>query len=219
MLKLQPRFASLPKPKETDWELELPEEQQEQISKEPEMEEDAAERDRRNNEHRLAAERAHFKRQTQAVQKALPRPSVVDVDSLLKNAAKVPDPSERLVAQEMAILVANDAVKYPVGGAKVHGTSKPLEQFSEDALNTARMEIALEQPDQSAADAEREFQHVWEEVHNSGKLPGLAGYGEDEVDEHQLMMEAFDVGVTRTITASPARLTDDAIEYSGVPYE
>ncbi|KAI9883982.1 MAG: ubiquitin-protein ligase peroxin 12 [Watsoniomyces obsoletus] len=190
--RVQQGFASLPKPKETDWELELPEEQQEHISKEPELEEDAAERDRRNNERRLAAERALFRRQTQVIQKALPRPSVVDIDSLKKNAADVQDPYERLVAEEMATLIANDAVKYPNGGAKMRGSSKPLEEFSEEALNKARMEIVLEQPDQSAAEAGREFQHAWEEVHDSGKLPGLAGYGEDEVDEHQLMMEAFD---------------------------
>ncbi|KAK5240671.1 Pre-mRNA-splicing factor cef1, partial [Cryomyces antarcticus] len=71
---LKNKFASLPAPKETEWELELPEEQQE-IAPAQLSEEDAAERDRREQAKREAAERVEFERQTQVVQKALPRPS------------------------------------------------------------------------------------------------------------------------------------------------
>ena len=187
----------MPKPKETDWELELPEEQQESFGAELTVEEDAADRDRRTLETRRAAERAHFRKQTQVIQRALPRPSVVEIGSLLKNARQVSDPYERLIAEEMALLVSRDAVMYPVSGAKVNGTLGPadaVEEFSEDALNRARMEIVLERPDESVAKANLDFQDAWEKVHDPKKLPGLGGYGEDEVDEHQLMTEVFDVG-------------------------
>ena len=131
------------------------------------------------------------------LQRALPRPSVVDVDALVKNALNISDPIEGAVAREMALLIANDALRYPVSGAKVQGSSKPLELFDDDALNKASLEIALELPQDGAAKRQEEFEKAWQELHGSTKLPGLAGYGDDEIDEHQLMVEAFDVSQTR----------------------
>lgn len=183
----------MPKPKETEWELELPEEQQEPSGTGQAAEEDSAERDRRNEEIRRAAQWADFKRQTQVIQRALPRPSVVDIDALLKRASDIEDPIERLIAQEMALLISNDAMKYPASGNKVHGKTQPLVRLDEEDLNKARMEILLEQSADSGAAKVTEFQQAWEEIHNSARLPGLTGYGEDEIDEHQLMIEAFDV--------------------------
>ena len=192
------RFASLPKPKETDWEFELPEEQQENNGDVELSEEDAAERDRRNREIREAAERAELKRRTQVLQRGLPRPSVVDVDALLLRASHIPDLIDRAIAQEMAVLIANDALRYPVPGSRVNGSAIPLETFDDETLNTARLEIACEiPPDAGGKDAE-EFEAAWLELHGSGKLPGLGGYGEDEIDEHQLMVEAFDVCLNTT---------------------
>ena len=187
------RFASLPKPKETDWEFELPDAQQETNGDVELSEEDAAERDRRNREIREAAERAELKRRTQVLQRDLPRPSVVDVDSLLKNASHVADPIERAIAQEMALLVANDSLRYPAPGSQVNGSSRSLESFDDEALNTARLEIAVEMPPVAAEKGAAGFEAAWLELHGSAKLPGLGGYGEDEIDEHQLMIEAFDV--------------------------
>lgn len=187
------RFASLPKPKETEWELELPEEQREPSGTGEMTEEDAAERDRRNEEMRRAAQWAEFKRQTQVIQRALPRPSVVDIDALVKRASEIEDPAERLIAQEMALLISNDAMKYPVSGSKVHGKAQLLVRLDEENLNKARMEVLLEQPPDPGATKVAEFQQAWEDIHTSARLPGLAGYGEDEVDEYQLMIEAFDV--------------------------
>ncbi|EON61287.1 pre-mRNA-splicing factor cef1 [Coniosporium apollinis CBS 100218] len=186
---LKGQLASLPRPKETEWELELPEEQQEpsqvQLSAE-----DAAERDRRNQAIREAAERAEFKRQTQSVQRALPRPSAVDIDAMLKNASDISDSTESAIAQEVAVLVTNDVLKF--GGGRVKGGSRPVEVFQDDVLDRARMEIALEL---SAAEARKDvegLEKAWVDLHDSSQLPGLAGYGEDEVDTHQLMTEAFD---------------------------
>jgi pre-mRNA-splicing factor CDC5/CEF1 len=185
------KLAALPKPKETEWEFELPEERAE--TQEVELsEEDAAERDRRDRALREAAERADFARQSQVVQKFLPRPSLVDIDAMLKRASEISDPIERVVETEMALLIANDVGKF--GGGRVTGTLKPLEKLSDQALDKARMELALEMS--NASDREKkafhsEFGTAWTNLHGSSKLPGLDGYEEDEIDEHQLMLELF----------------------------
>ena len=64
---LRGRLSALPKPKETEWELELPEEQQESGDMVDGLEEDSAIRDERERQIREATERAELKRQTQAV--------------------------------------------------------------------------------------------------------------------------------------------------------
>lgn len=202
---IKSKFAALPKPKETEWELELPEEQQEIINAET-SEEDAAIRDQRNKEIREARERIEFARQTQAYQKALPRPTIVEVNAMLEKALAATDPAEKAVLEEMTILIANDAKRF--GKAKVSGAVKPVESFEDDALQRARMEIALElSSDESKKDTE-EFERAWEQLHGSSILPGLAGYGEDEIDEQQLMTEAFDVSSRMHVTAWLCSLTD-----------
>ncbi|KAI9757165.1 MAG: Pre-mRNA-splicing factor cef1 [Chaenotheca gracillima] len=185
-------FASLPLPKETDWELELPEEQQELDIGVEQREEDAAELDRRNQALRDAAERADLRRRTQVLQRGLPRPSVVDIDALMQNAEDLSDPVARTIAREVSLLIANDALKYPHKGARVNGSSRPLEIFDDDTLGKARMEILLEVPPEGQEAATADLDRAWDIVHDFAKLPGLAGYGEDEVDEHQLLTEAFD---------------------------
>lgn len=188
---LRSRLAALPKPKETSWEFELPEEREDSMEVEI-SEEDAAERDRRNKEAREAAERAEFARQTQVVQKSLPRPSQVDIDVLLKRALEISDPIEREVETEMALLIANDALTF--GGGKVAGTARPLEKFSDEVLRAAKMEFALELSMNSEKDKKvfhEEFGTAWTNLHGSSALPGLDGYEEDEIDEHQMMVETF----------------------------
>ena len=187
---LRGKLAALPKPKETEWELELPDEQEEGGVEEI-SEEDAAIRDERERQIREAAQRADFKRQTQVVQKSLPRPSVVDIDAMLKNASDLDDPVQRVIAAEAAILIANDALKF--GGAKVNGASRPLEVFDDEAMHKAKMEIALEMSADAGRRDEQAFEDAWLQLHSVNIIPGLDGYGEDEVDEHQLVVEAFDV--------------------------
>jgi len=190
---LRSRLASLPKPKETDFELELPEEQQEQVAMTELSEEDAAARDRRAQEVREAAARADLRRQSQVVQRGLPRPAVVDYDAMMANAAGLHDAVKRAIAEEMATLIANDAVKF--GGAKVSGAHKTMEVFDDDAIGRAKMEIALEvsKDEQGRRLLTEQFGAEWEALHTKSILPGLAGYGEDEIDEQQLLTEAFDV--------------------------
>ncbi|KAL8700195.1 MAG: hypothetical protein Q9224_001075 [Gallowayella concinna] len=190
---LKSKFASLPKPKETEWDLELPEEQQETNGEVELSEEDAEERDRRNQVLREAAERAEFKRQTQVLQRNLPRPSNVDIDALLETATIVTDPVENAIARETALLIANDARKYPVPSSNVKGSSRPLEAFDDEALDRARVEIALEMPSDGRDERNEEFAEKWSSVHEtSSALPGLGSYGEDdEVDAQQVMRTAF----------------------------
>ncbi|KAF1915240.1 pre-mRNA splicing factor component-domain-containing protein [Ampelomyces quisqualis] len=188
---LKSRLAALPKPKETSWEFELPEEQVHQMEVEI-SEEDAAERDRRNRELQQAADRAEFARQTQVIQRSLPRPSLVDFDAMLKRALDLSDPIEREVQTEIALLVANDVRKF--GNGKVTGTLPPVEKMSDEALRAAKMELALELAMSTEKDKKAyhsEFSTVWTNLHGSAVLPGIAGYEEDEIDEHQLMVEAF----------------------------
>ena len=189
--KLKSQFAALPKPKEADFELVLPEEQQE-IDGDIELsEEDAAERDHRNQVLREAAERAEFKRRTQVMQRGLPRPPNVDIDALLKASSETSDPVEAIIAEETALLIANDALKYMLPGAKVSGSSRPLEVFEDEAMDKARLEIALELPSEIRDQIQQNFEESLESLHNTS-LPGLAGYEEDEVDERQAILEAFE---------------------------
>ncbi|KAF2993594.1 Pre-mRNA-splicing factor cef1 [Curvularia kusanoi] len=199
---LRSRLAALPKPKEESWEFELPEEAAEAQPMEL-SEEDAADRDRRARVAKEAAERAEFARQTQVVQRFLPRPSVVDIDVLMKRALDLSDPIEREVELEMAQLIANDVQKF--GSGRVTGTVKPLQRHSDDAMRAAKMELALEYALQSAADKNAfasDFATQWNNLHSAAVLPGIAGYEEDEIDEHQLLVEAFDGAQEAIITAA-----------------
>jgi len=196
--KLKQGLASLPKPKDTEWELELPEEQQESMGIEALSEEDAEIRDRRNRQIREAQEQADFKRRTQVMQRGLPRSSAMDIDAMLMNTAAIQDPIKAAIAQEAALLEANDALRYPVSGAKVRGVSKPLDAFDDDALAQARLEITREVPAEIAQKGSELFQKAWEDAKTSSLLPGLSGY-EDEVDEHEMLVEAFDVSSPSTI--------------------
>ncbi|KAF1364673.1 hypothetical protein EJ07DRAFT_171639 [Lizonia empirigonia] len=189
---LKSRLAALPKPKEESWEFELPDEAAKSQPVEV-SEEDAAERDRRAREAQEAAERAEFARQTQVVQRFLPRPSVVDIDVLMKRALSISDPIERSVEVEMAQLIAHDVSKF--GSGRVTGTVAPLQKHSDSALRAAKMELALEYALQSGSDKSTfaaAFSASWTNLHGSAVLPGIAGYDEDEIDEHQLLVEAFD---------------------------
>ena len=187
--RLKSQFAALPQPKDLDFELELPEEQQEVDGGVEMSEEDAADADQRNQALREAAERADFKRRTQVMQRSLPRPSLVDTDALLKCSFELADPAEALIARETALLIANDAFRYPLPSAKVQGSSRSLDIFDDEELDRARLEIALEF---SSSNKEQRL-HDFEVLHSSSSaLPGLAGYEIDEIDERQALMEAFE---------------------------
>ena len=188
---LRGKLASLPKPQQTEFELEaLPEERDEIAHAAQLAAEDASVRDARNAELKRSQDLAEFKRQTKVVQKGLPRPKVVDLAALLKSAQTIEDPIERSVAEESAHLIANDAKKF--GGAHLTGKPRTIQAYSEDLMQRAQMEIVLEMgQDSERAKFGQAFEVEWEKVHASTILPGLAGYAEDELDEEQLLTEAF----------------------------
>jgi pre-mRNA-splicing factor CDC5/CEF1 len=187
------KLAALPKAKELEFELEAPEEVEEAANLQL-SEEDAAIRDARDKQIRDAAELAEFNRQTQVIQKRLPRPAVIDIDAMLKNAGAIPDDIRRRVAIETALIIGNDAFKF--GGTRVSGSSRPVEIYNDEALQTARWEVALEQSSDKTRKQKGDFDTAFAEIHSAAKLPGLDGYYEDEIDEHQMMVEVFDVSIT-----------------------
>ncbi|KAI8317259.1 Pre-mRNA-splicing factor [Colletotrichum sp. SAR11_240] len=187
--QLRQGLASLPKPKDTEWELELPDEQKELAATDEMMLEDAAERDRREAEYKAAQHALEMQRRTQVMQKNLPRPSQVDVNALLSVASQVKNEAEALIAREAAALIANDAVKYPSPKITVSGVPPRLQTISDNDLAEARLQILSEtNPRPSRAEIQQSFD-------NRGKnslLLGLGCYGDDEEEEEAAMRDAFD---------------------------
>ncbi|EQB55155.1 hypothetical protein CGLO_04932 [Colletotrichum gloeosporioides Cg-14] len=187
--QLRQGLASLPKPKDTEWELELPDEQKELAATDEMMLEDAAERDRREAEYKAAQHALEMQRRTQVMQKNLPRPSQVDVTALLSVASRVDNEAEALIAREAAALIANDAVKYPSPKITVSGIPPRLQTISDNDLAEARLQILSEtKPRPSRAEIQQSFD-------NRGKnslLLGLGCYGDDEEEEEAAMRDAFD---------------------------
>ncbi|KAF4631912.1 hypothetical protein G7Y89_g6217 [Cudoniella acicularis] len=202
--RLKQGLASLPKPKDTEWELELPDEQQESLGVEELSEEDAEIRDRRNRQIQEAQEKLDFSRRTQVMQKNLPRASALDIDAMIKNASNISNPVLGAIEREAALLVANDALRYPILGAKVRGTPQHVDTIDDDALAQARLQTIREVPKEIAEQGPEVFQAAWNDANSSSLLPGLSGYGDDEIDEHQLLVEAFDNIQDDIVTAATA---------------
>ncbi|KUM57917.1 hypothetical protein ACN42_g9259 [Penicillium freii] len=194
--QMRSKLASLPKPKESEWDLEVPSETAEPTISEEISEEDAAERDRRNNEAREKAAKAEFKRQSQVYQRGLPRPAVLDLNALLQRASQATGTVEGLIAKEAAILVAHDSRKFPVPDAEVKGQAPKLSQFDDRLLDAARASIAAEIASTEAQQSEwqEKFDDGWSSA-RAKSLPGLENYEDDEQDafqEEQRMVAAFD---------------------------
>lgn len=180
------RFASLPKPKESDWELVLPDEQREGAAEAETGEEDAAIRDRRHAQIREARERLEFKRRTQVMQRGLPRPLPKDPTLLEKLAKDSQGSMERAIALEAALLIAHDLAAFPSSTLKFHSTteyqdaSNSLESFDDDALGRAKSVLLAESGLESAH--QLDFENAWEEIDKSRALdvPIYEGNGKDE---------------------------------------
>ncbi|OQO09699.1 Pre-mRNA-splicing factor cef1 [Cryoendolithus antarcticus] len=190
---LRGALASLPRPQEMAFELELPDEQPELSAEEAAAmaAEDAALRDRRAQQAADDAARADLARQTKVVQRGLPRPSTVDFASLMKSAKAIEDPVERLIAQESARLIAADAVKF--GGARIANPSAipAVEPLDEETADRARMEVILEMgQDADRAQFGQAFEREWVAARANKLLPGYPD--EDEEDSTADLSTAFD---------------------------
>ncbi|KAI1001778.1 Pre-mRNA-splicing factor [Podosphaera aphanis] len=141
--RLKSGLLSLPKPKDSEWEFELPETQKEPTGSKDVLEEDAEIRDRRNQLVREAQEKLDFSRQTQVMQRNLPRPKSIDFPALLRRASKESDPIYALILKEKILLQANDAIKFPIpeSKSKYTDTLEPLEQISDEEIAQARLMI------------------------------------------------------------------------------
>ena len=81
------------------------------------------------------------------MQRGLPRPSHVDYSKLMAAAKEIQNPAERMIAEEAALLVTHDALRYPIPGGNVTGTHTlpPLPaQPSDENLQKARLAISRE---------------------------------------------------------------------------
>lgn len=194
--QMRSKLASLPKPRESQWDFEAPSESAEPTISTEISEEDAAERDRRDNDAREKAAKAEFKRQSQVYQRGLPRPAVLDLNVLLQRASQTTGTIEGLIANEAAILIAHDSRKFPVPDAQVNGQAPKLSPLDDRFLDAARTSIAAEIASTEAQQLE------WQEKFDDGwslargkSLPGLENYEDDEQDvfqEEQRMIAAFD---------------------------
>lgn len=194
------RLAALPKPKETEWELEeLPSETAEPTAMEEYSEEDAAERDRKEREARAKAAATEHRRQTQVYQRALPRPVVLDIGALMERVSHVTDKVPSLIAKEAALLIANDASKFPVPGAKIEGKPRKLERFDDRWLEEARAAITAEVSSGKMQEWVDEFDTQWGSTH-SNTLPGLSNYVDEDEDPYQ--QEQRMIGVFDNVQAS-----------------
>jgi len=191
--KLQQGLASLPKPKETEWELELPEDQAETEAVET-REEDAEDRDRRERERREAEELLERKRRTQVMQRGLPRPAKVDVDALLQSASAETDAAEAMIAREAALLIASDHQRFPLSTTKTAASTVTLDQMDDTALAEARLQILVE------AGAPPKGAGVLLDQAKGASDPVLLGLGYDDSDDEDelvaAMRAAFDVSAT-----------------------
>ncbi|KAF3158145.1 Pre-mRNA-splicing factor cef1 [Orbilia oligospora] len=191
--QLQAGFSNLPKPKEEKWEFEIDDPDAEGEAVTEVIEEDSEERDKRLKAIREAQERLEFARRTQVVQRGLPRPTVLDIDALYEAFSTSGTSPEDLIQNEMSLLIASDALKFPVQGGKVTGVPKPLSEVEDEHVKKARLEILVELPADVLKTMNKTYENGWENAYWSGGLPGLDGYGDDEeLDKKNVMKTIFD---------------------------
>jgi pre-mRNA-splicing factor CDC5/CEF1 len=193
--QLRSGLASLPRPKDTEWEFEIPDDQQETGPAGDLLEEDAAERDRRQQERKAAEEALERRRRTQVMQKGLPRPLHVDLTAMVKEARKLDNPAQALIAQEAAVLMANDAVKYPLLGSSVKAKPNSLPQIDDNSLADARLLILSET---KSLPSFEEIQSTFEGRASNPILLGLGCYNDDLQEQEIAIRTAFDVSLSQS---------------------
>jgi pre-mRNA-splicing factor CDC5/CEF1 len=65
----------------------------------------------------------------------------VDYNALASEATSITDPIRAMIAQQAALLMANDARKFPLPGSKVVGKPPQLNNLSDDLLSKARQQL------------------------------------------------------------------------------
>ncbi|KAJ7273436.1 pre-mRNA splicing factor component-domain-containing protein [Mycena haematopus] len=141
---LKAGFMNLPTP-ENNFELLVPEEEDEEEANELSVE-DAAERDARLKRQREEAERKALARRSQAMQRGLPRPANVDVGGLFQRLSIGEDSeAQLLINKELAELLQHDAISHPIPGtSRAGGTLSTYEMPSDEDIDAAKELIHLE---------------------------------------------------------------------------
>jgi len=173
---LRAKLASLPKPKATEFELELPDESIEPAAETVVDREDQEEIDRRLRDAAEAAAAAEFERQTQVLQRNLPRPRSVDHKQLMADAQSIHDPIRSLIAQEAALLMTHDAHSKPLPGLKPQPLHS-VEALPDDYLAAARIAIQAEvASDPTAKTAYDSYFTALSTMPTRGELPSSIAY-------------------------------------------
>ena len=146
---LRQQLSSLPRPKETDWELEeLPFENAVVDASASTSREDQEEIDRREAEAREAAAKVELQRQTQVYQRSLPRPATVDLKQLSQLASTISEPILRSIAIEAAILASHDSTYHPLSNNTITSSKRRkasgYQEISDEYIALARAELARE---------------------------------------------------------------------------
>lgn len=148
---LRSGFMSLPKP-ENNFELMVPEDEEDETVQRPMREEDATERDARIKRAREEEERKALARRSRVVKLGLPRPANVDVERLLNDlrlddGESPPDmaPAQKLVDAELVQLLHHDSLTHPLPGTShPGGTKSPYQMPHDDDMDKARRDIQRE---------------------------------------------------------------------------
>ena len=135
---LKTGFMNLPKP-ENNFELLVPEDEEDELPDRPLAEEDAAERDARRKRQREEEERKALARRSQVVQRNLPRPASVDMARLMAALTVDDDGSDagaaaQLVHMEIVDLVHHDTIVHPIPGTVHPGGTRSAYQIPPDQL-------------------------------------------------------------------------------------
>jgi pre-mRNA-splicing factor CDC5/CEF1 len=145
---LKAGFMSLPKP-ENNFELLVPEDEEDEQMSGPMVEEDAAERDARLKRMREEEEQRILARRSKPVQLGLPRPARVDVAQLMQDL-DIGDDDEltdarKLINAELTSLLLHDSIAHPLPGTNLPGgTASTYEMPDDDELAQAKSQVHLE---------------------------------------------------------------------------
>ncbi|KAF7304769.1 Cell division control protein Cdc5 [Mycena kentingensis (nom. inval.)] len=143
---LKDGFRNLPAP-ENNFELLVPEDEEDAAADGvPLSEEDAAERDAREARRREEAERKALARRSQALQRGLPRPANVEVETLLQRLqVDEESPAQALINRELVDLLQHDAIAAPVPGTARAGATRSTYTMPNDVdVDAAKQLIHLE---------------------------------------------------------------------------
>eukprot|EP00736_Rhodelphis_marinus_P007759 Rmarinus@m.16593 len=174
--ELKNDLRNLPKPK-NEYKLVVPGQEGADEADHMEIEPDAEELDRLNEEQRRLREEALMRLRSQPVQRGLPRPTIADVAQIGSGMKKPEEiaslPSarqqaEELVRSEAIMMMHSDAIRHPPPSAKKAPQGRPprLEKFSETELEEAKVLLTMETQEVEAEAAHdlSTFTNIWTEV-------------------------------------------------------